>query len=66
MSWLQRARRTDEVIEAGRKAQIELHTAACKLGEFVAELEALVAAVAAERERRIDEEGEGEGCAGPV
>lgn len=64
MSWWQRVRRTDEVIEAGRKAQAELHTAACKLGEFVAELEAMVAAVAAERERRTDEKGDGR--AGPV
>jgi hypothetical protein len=64
VSWLQRAQRTDEVIESGRKAQAELHSAACKLGEFVAELEALVAVVTAERECRAGDEGEGR--AGPV
>lgn len=54
MSWFQREQETEELIQSGRKALAELHTAANRLNEFVAQLDALIAD---ERQRREQEAG---------
>lgn len=54
MSWWQREQDADEVISSGRAAMAELHAAACRLNEFVAQLEELVAD---EQQRRQREKG---------
>lgn len=54
MTWWRREEDAEEMIQSGRAALAELHSASNRLNQFVVQLEALIAE---EREQRQQEKG---------